>query len=277
MAKIAKPIVLDKRAARLAEIDAEIARLTKIKSEKQAAFETDFAKHITLMDHGLQSRLQSQIREIQSKVEKLRDERGDVELNGVPEPRLPKKSTHDAWGISKALGPAPIYPANARKEGKHKEIEQAHEYWINWHEEWACHKVHEAGIDPNSPVFLPIVTRLKGELVGIHNWFAKRCEEAEARLAALEDLVSPEATPLAIRVDALEKKPNAQYRGVWNENERYVEGEFVTHKGSVWAAKASSRGFRPNENPNTWQLAVRRGRDGRDADGRRQPQIEPED
>lgn len=57
--------------------------------------------------------------------------------------------------------------------------------------------------------------------------------------------------------------PVAIYRGVWTEKE-YQRGDMVTWAGSVWHAdKATSA--KPDTPDSGWKLAVKRGRDGRDA------------
>ena len=74
----------------------------------------------------------------------------------------------------------------------------------------------------------------------------------ERRLIALEQ---KEETPLA-------------YRGVWTERE-YEKNSAVTHLGSLWIAKRSTRS-KPQPDAaevGDWALAVRRGRDGRDGKG----------
>jgi hypothetical protein len=56
----------------------------------------------------------------------------------------------------------------------------------------------------------------------------------------------------------------AAYKDVWKEGETYGLGDFVTLGGSLWHCNASTR---TNEKPGTtetWTLAVKRGRDGKD-------------
>lgn len=56
-----------------------------------------------------------------------------------------------------------------------------------------------------------------------------------------------------------------EYRGVYDkEDETYITGNFVTHKGSMWYAKAKPTG-EPGKDIDGWQLAVKCGRDGKDA------------
>ena len=52
-------------------------------------------------------------------------------------------------------------------------------------------------------------------------------------------------------------------RGVWNAENQYNEGDVATHDGSAFIAKKSTR-----DKPGTsdsWQLMVKRGKDGKDA------------
>jgi hypothetical protein len=54
------------------------------------------------------------------------------------------------------------------------------------------------------------------------------------------------------------------YRGVFKDDEDYSVGNLVTHKGSMWFAKAKPTG-EPGKDITGWQLAVKRGDHGRDA------------
>ena len=78
----------------------------------------------------------------------------------------------------------------------------------------------------------------------------------------ISDLVELTAA-LERRVADLETRPTMSYCGVWKEGAAYQRGDFVTHDGSVWHAWQQTA-----ERPGTseaWQLAVKRGRDARDA------------
>lgn len=59
------------------------------------------------------------------------------------------------------------------------------------------------------------------------------------------------------------------YRGYWREGRKCEAGHMLTHEGSVWIAKRANCTKPCLENKEDWQLAVRKGRDGRDgANGR---------
>lgn len=55
-------------------------------------------------------------------------------------------------------------------------------------------------------------------------------------------------------------------RGVWRPGD-YEQGDGVTYKGSYWLAERD-KPARPGEDGSGWRLAVKRGRDGRDAGGK---------
>lgn len=55
-----------------------------------------------------------------------------------------------------------------------------------------------------------------------------------------------------------------EYRGVFEREEAYEIGNFVTHQGSMWFAKTKPVG-EPGKADSGWQLAVKRGRDGKNA------------
>lgn len=59
-------------------------------------------------------------------------------------------------------------------------------------------------------------------------------------------------------------KIGVEYKGVYSRDVDYVAGNFVTHKGSTWFAKGRPTG-EPGKDITGWQLAVKCGRDGRDA------------
>jgi hypothetical protein len=70
----------------------------------------------------------------------------------------------------------------------------------------------------------------------------------------------------AKRIEALEQAQSAfQYRGVWRADESYRQNNFATFGGGLWVAKIDSTGLKPGDNNSAWQLAVKAGRDGRDA------------
>jgi hypothetical protein len=69
---------------------------------------------------------------------------------------------------------------------------------------------------------------------------------------------------LETRCKSLEAKPSLRYCGVWKADVRYGEGAAVTQDGSLWIARAiAPPGEKPGDS-DAWQLAVKRGRDGRD-------------
>jgi hypothetical protein len=91
-------------------------------------------------------------------------------------------------------------------------------------------------------------------------------ESMKALMAALapviHDHVEKVTQPLRNRITELEAKPEMKYHGIWSEKTSYPVGSFVTDGGSVWFCSKRS-----TERPGTsdsWQLACKRGRDGRD-------------
>jgi len=75
----------------------------------------------------------------------------------------------------------------------------------------------------------------------------------KSRVAALEQ-----------RIAALEAKPAVlRYMGPFEQGREYVQGEFVTHRGSLWHANERTN-VKPGDGA-AWTLAVKAGRDGRDA------------
>jgi len=66
-------------------------------------------------------------------------------------------------------------------------------------------------------------------------------------------------------MDAIERvQENFAYKGTWEHGREYVRGNFVSQDGSIWHAQRDSKGARPGDG-DSWKLAVRHGRDGKDA------------
>lgn len=66
------------------------------------------------------------------------------------------------------------------------------------------------------------------------------------------------------RIKALEDRPELKYCGVWQQDQVYGAASFATDAGSLWHAQRASVGERPGSG-DAWKLAVKKGRDGRDA------------
>jgi hypothetical protein len=73
------------------------------------------------------------------------------------------------------------------------------------------------------------------------------------------------------RIEALESRilqvekhaAELKYCGVWRDGEQYRKNNFVTHDGSVWICLRDTEG-KPGCSME-WQLAVRKGKDGKAA------------
>ena len=85
------------------------------------------------------------------------------------------------------------------------------------------------------------------------------------RIIALFNQQRTRLDDLERRIAALEQRPaGLKYVGTWDAEIDYAPNEAATFGGSIWIARSPSRGLRPGEGPE-WQLAVKRGRDGRAA------------
>jgi hypothetical protein len=70
---------------------------------------------------------------------------------------------------------------------------------------------------------------------------------------------------LMARLVALEARPvGVKYCGVWTPEQAYRVHDAVSHHGSLWIAKTNQAGSEPGADPIAWQLAVKKGRDGKD-------------
>lgn len=98
---------------------------------------------------------------------------------------------------------------------------------------------------------------VRGIAPAIKEFVSKMLAGSTSRLASLE-----------ARMVALEAAPRIHYRGVWEAGSHYAEGATVTHKGGLWIALENDPPAEPGDGVSGWQLAVKRGRDGRNADRR---------
>jgi len=86
----------------------------------------------------------------------------------------------------------------------------------------------------------------------------------EALRGYIEKSLSGPFAELRKRIGALETRQAIRYRGIWDQAEHYDRGDFCTDKGSLFHCNQPSTRQRPGEGSD-WTLAVKRGRDGRDA------------
>lgn len=87
-------------------------------------------------------------------------------------------------------------------------------------------------------------------------------EQRTAALAQRIDVVE-ESTQKQVR-EAIARAPVPTYKGVYDKDAEYQVGDMVTQDGSVWHCNAAVAGEKPGGNE-FWTLAVKRGRDGKDA------------
>jgi hypothetical protein len=100
---------------------------------------------------------------------------------------------------------------------------------------------------------------------------------ADGLVAAIRDFVSRKLNPVDARIKALEERlatmekkigDGLRYRGVFEADTPYAPGDFVTRSGSLWHCRSRTEpGDVPGQS-DRWQLAVKRGADGRDWDAR---------
>lgn len=85
-----------------------------------------------------------------------------------------------------------------------------------------------------------------------------------AALLAIYFSLLTECKALRARCAALEARERGlSYRGVHAPGQVYRVNDVVTHAGSMWACRADTSDV-PGEGSKAWQLAVKRGRDGKD-------------
>lgn len=87
-------------------------------------------------------------------------------------------------------------------------------------------------------------------------------ERTKALADALIAALTPHLKSIRARLDALEAS-QVRYVGTFESGRQYRRGEMVTDRGCVWHCNADTT-LRPGDT-DAWTLAVKCGRDGRDA------------
>lgn len=250
MSKPAAPVI-DKRAAEILRIDGEIARLGRQIAEKEAALDADARKLLSEMDHSLQQRLDQQIVALRSHVKKLHDERFQVELGDLAEPKRQQATTaapakqHREWELEPVQ--VPEYPSLARTEENQKTFTETYERFVAG---FAYHKqlyLKNAGCHPDDRAYLDALAIVAAQSEAGQAWNGLRCAAIEKRLAEIES------------------RSTLAYKGVWQRDAAYRHGDVCTHQGSSWHCELDhAQGLQPGEGLG-WKLMVKKGRDGKDA------------
>lgn len=110
------------------------------------------------------------------------------------------------------------------------------------------------------------------EVVQVQQYMLEMLQLMPTKLAAMLDAAASAAhdahekriADLEGRLRTAESQSLMRYRGVWLPDQEYVPGDFVTDQGSMWHCFQRTHA-RPGEAAKDWLLAVKRGRDGRDA------------
>lgn len=103
-----------------------------------------------------------------------------------------------------------------------------------------------------------ITTIVKGFAPVLRDQFAALESRLDSRIEVrLAELVEA-------RLTALEQRPQLTYEGTWRPDHSYSAGTAITHRGSLWIATRATA-HEPGGGPESgWQLACKRGKDGRD-------------
>ena len=97
-------------------------------------------------------------------------------------------------------------------------------------------------------------------------WQTPQGKIAKRYFEALIKAVGRELSRLEQEIAELRSRPTMKYCGVWDDQKVYIVGDFVTDGGSLWHCSDANCGVRPGSS-DAWQLAVKKGRDGRDGKG----------
>jgi hypothetical protein len=80
----------------------------------------------------------------------------------------------------------------------------------------------------------------------------------------IKDYMRRTIAPLEKRIAELEGRPQVKYQGVYRPGAEYSEGALVTRDGSIFHCSRTTRAS-PGDGSMDWQLAVKRGQDGKSA------------
>ncbi|SIT53153.1 hypothetical protein BQ8794_100044 [Mesorhizobium prunaredense] len=248
--KVIKPIVVDQRAADLAEIDREIDRIEGQIKEKLAAFNADKEKHVLDQSQEKQDRLLAQVRTLRGHVDGLHKKRFAVELgDDLAEPKpaagaAPAKQNR-AWDLKPVQEPR--YPDLPRTEENQKTFTETYERFTNYIIYQKFLGLKTASCHPDSVAHLEVVAIVAAMAEAGEYWNALRCVAIEKRLAEIES------------------RATLSYKGVWDRDVAYRHGDVCTHQGSSWHCELDhAQGLQPGEGIG-WKLMVKKGRDGKDA------------
>ncbi|TIL82790.1 MAG: hypothetical protein E5Y89_03630, partial [Mesorhizobium sp.] len=142
---------------------------------------------------------------------------------------------------------APAYPNASRStEGQdfwNEGYQQFRAFWIEASQEG----FRKQGVNPDDRVHLDLLAVLRGIEEARFQWLSARCKALEARLAEVEG-------------------HGIKFAGSYQRANSYERGAVVSFNGSAWVAlKQAEAGMQPAGNHDIWQLLVKRGSDGRDA------------
>lgn len=85
-----------------------------------------------------------------------------------------------------------------------------------------------------------------------------------AAIKESQQVLQNQIAALEARIMEMEKHvAEIKYTGVWRDGETYKRGNSCTHDGSIWIALRDTEG-KPGQSLE-WQLAVRKGKDGKAA------------
>ena len=135
-----------------------------------------------------------------------------------------------------------------------------------------------------------VVETMRSALAPVHERLdaieTRMAERMAAAATSAELTITKELTPIRERIAAIESRPpvpgppgepgpagrdgvngepgrpGLQYRGVYKDGTAYDVGDVVTFAGSSWHCHAATT-TRPGDTATSWQLMVKRGRDGR--------------
>jgi hypothetical protein len=100
-------------------------------------------------------------------------------------------------------------------------------------------------------------------------------ELLDSLAGVIKEYVQSELGPLRTRIAELESTKEIdearikslearEYQGTWDALKSYEKGAMVSWGGSCWHARLASRGRKPNEAHDCWQLMVKKGSDAKD-------------
>jgi HK97 family phage prohead protease len=235
VAVIERPIVLDEKAAKAAElagVRGHLHDLAKLHKKLVTKKWQVVGAHRDAIDLKLKQVGEEQARLVGREIELD----SGIEFQTTPPPAPPKSARQ--WEVKDLAEPE--FPWGARKAGDRDRIDKAFEANLEFFQDRLFKIFRDAGEQPDALVHLDDLVTVRAVDMAGQDWASKRLRELEERVAELEG-------------------NQQRFCGVHQRSLPYKKGNMVVHASSLWVALADvPEGIAPGTT-DLWQMAVKQG------------------